>query len=98
MNVGRYLMIAALAFMGLTTVVLFLCRIFGRFRPTSEEPEGGVVIACLSLLGVLGFLTGLGLAVYDHGYEKLGLVLACVGFLAMWGSIFLSKRRSRKGE
>lgn len=96
MNVGRYLMIAALAFMGLAAVGIFFCRMLGLFRPGPGEAEGSVVAACLSLLGVLGFLAGLGLAVYDHGYEKLGLALACVSFLAMWGSIFISRRKSRR--
>ena len=94
MSAIRYLMLAGLAFMALAAVAIFIYRILS---PARAKLEVGGVVPYMSIIGVLGFLIGSGLVVYDgHKYLGLGLGLAGLGWLAMVGSFFIARWKSRK--
>jgi hypothetical protein len=94
MNAIRYLLLADLAFMALAAVAIFVYRILST---SSARLEVGGVVPYLSILGVLAFLIGSGLVVYDnHRYQGLGLGLAGLGWLAIVGSFFIARWKSQR--
>jgi hypothetical protein len=94
MNATRYFMLGIIAFMALAAISIFAYRIAS---PSRTELEVGGVVPYLSIFGVLGFLTGIGLLVYDqHRYSRSGLGLAAVGLLAAVASYYIAKKKTRK--
>jgi hypothetical protein len=94
MNATRYFMLGILAFMAITAISIFAYRIASRSR---SKLEVGGVVPYLSILGVLGFLAGVGLLVYDqHRFLRLGLGLAALGLLAMFASYFIAQKKARR--
>ena len=83
MNTTRYIMLGFIAFMAVVAISIFAYRIAS---PSRTKLEVGGVVPYLSIFGVLGFLVGLGLVVYDReGYLKFGLGLAAyqAGYLSI---------------
>jgi hypothetical protein len=94
MNATRYFMFGILAFMAITATSIFAYRIASRSR---SQLELGGVVPYLSILGVLGFLAGVGLLVYDqHRFCRLGLGLAGLGLLAMFASYFIAQKKTSR--
>jgi hypothetical protein len=86
-----YLSVVGLGFMAMGAVVIFIINVADRDRFRSPWGWQGGIAPFLSLGGVLGFCTGLGLLMYDkEKYLPLGVVLAGGGFLALGGSILLN--------
>jgi hypothetical protein len=94
MNATRYFMFGILAFMAIAAISIFAYRIALRSR---SKLELGGVVPYLSILGVLGFLAGVGLLVYDqHRFCRLGLGLAGLGLLAMFASYFIAQNKASR--
>src|SRR5262245_47215952 len=67
MNPTRYFGLGILAFMAIAAISMFAYRIAS---PSRSRVEVGGVVPYLSILGVLSFLAGAGLLVYDqHGFR-----------------------------
>ena len=96
MNAIRYFMLAGLAVMTLAAIAIWVFNASSPASPTRLRREVGGVVPYLSLFGVLGFLVGMGLVVYEpYKYEAPGLELAAAGGFAIIGSILLARRKSR---
>jgi hypothetical protein len=94
MNVTRYFMLGILAFMAIAAISIFAYRIAS---PSRSRLEVGGVVPYLSILGVLGFLAGAGLLVYDeHRFSRLGLGLVALALLAMVASYFIAQKKARR--
>jgi hypothetical protein len=94
MNQLRYFMLGVLACMALAAIAIFVYRILS---PSRAPLEVGGIVACLSLLGVLGFLIGCGLVLYDsQRYEWRGLVLAGCGWVSVLGTSLFAQWKSRR--
>ena len=91
MSAARYFIFGLIGLIGLVGIAAFIYEVLPASRQKFGKPVGrGGVDSCLSLLGILSFLTGIGLAVYDgHSYGILGSVLAGVGFVVLCLVIFL---------
>ena len=94
MDATRYFGLGILAFMAIAAVSIFAYRIASRSR---SELEAGGVVPYISILGVFGFLAGVGLLVYDqHGFLRLGLGLAASGLLALFASYFVAQKQANR--
>ena len=94
MNATRYFMLGILAFMAIAAISIFAYRIASRSR---SKLELGGVVPYLSILGVLGFLAGMGLLVYDqHRFSRLGLGFATLGLLGMLASYFIAQKKASR--
>jgi len=90
MSAARCFIFGLIGLIGLVGIAAFIYEVLPASRQKFGKPVGrGGVDSCLSLLGILSFLTGIGLAVYDgHSYGILGSVLAGVGFIVLCLVIF----------
>ncbi len=87
-------MLGLIAFMAMAAISIFAYRLAS---PSRTKLEVGGVVPYLSLFGVLGFLIGIGLLVYDQPrYLRFGLGLAAVGWLAAFASYFIAQKKARK--
>ena len=91
MSAARYCLFGLVGLMALVAIAAFIYEVLPPSRQIFGKPIGrGGVDSCISFLGVLSFLSGIGLAVYDsHRYGSLGLVLASLGFAVLCVMIFL---------
>jgi hypothetical protein len=90
----RQFMLFGFAIIALVAIFFFTFRVAALVRHKSEV---GGVVPFLSLGGVLAFLSGLGMVVYDRSrFEMLGLAIASLGALAIGGSILISRVRSKR--
>src|SRR6185295_4180609 len=94
MSTDHYFIFGLIGFMALFGFAAFAyailppsCQVFGK-------PIGrGGLDSCICLLGLLSFLFGIGLAVYDtQRYASLGLILAGSGFAVLCLVILLRSR------
>ena len=94
MNATRYFILGILVFMAIAALSIFAYRIAS---PSRSRLEVGGVVPYLSILGVLGFLAGAGLLIYDqHRFSRLGLGLAALSLLAMFASYFIAQKKATR--
>lgn len=86
----------ALILMAALLVVMLVFRLF--FPERYRFPEATRLELCFSFFGLLAFLCGLGLAVYDRGHYRLpGLILAGTGALtAILSNVSITSKRKAK--
>ena len=91
MSTARYFIFGLIGVIGLVGIAAFIYEVLPASRQKFGKPVGrGGVDSCLSLFGILSFLIGVGLAVYDqHSYGILASVLAGVGFVVLCLVVFL---------
>ena len=93
MKAFLYIWLAGLGFMALVGLVFFIINLTASRRLWPMATNTGGIAPYLALIGLLAFLTGMGLAVF--GFELLGLALSGGGFLGLGGSILLNARRAK---
>ena len=97
MSAAHFFLFGIIGFMALFAIAIFVYRISSPSRVPSHPLEVGGVVPYLSLFGVLGFLTGIALVVYDaQSYLSFGLALAGCGWLSAIGSYFLARWMFRR--
>jgi hypothetical protein len=97
MSTANFFIFGIIGFMALVAIAIFVYRISSSSRLPAHPLEVGGVVPYLSLFGVLGFLAGIALLVYDqHRYRSLGLALAGCGWLSAIGSYVIARWMFRR--
>jgi hypothetical protein len=97
MSTAHYFIFGIIGFMALVVIAIFVYRISSPSRVPSHPLEVGGIVPYLSLFGVLGFLAGTALLVYDQQrYMKIGLALTGCGWLSAMGSYYIARWMFRR--
>ena len=97
MRAAYYFLFAIIGVMALCAITIFVYRISSPSRAPTHPLEVRGIVPYLSLFGVLGFLGGIALVLYDpQRYLRIGLGLAGCGWLAAIGSYFIARWMFRR--